>query len=72
MLAKKIVGITGFLDFFRRPIFLTLEYRTMEKVQKPSNSECYTPSSEPFRKKIMFILNAVYSVLRKSKCLKVC
>jgi hypothetical protein len=21
----------------------------MEKVQKPSNSECYTPSSEPFR-----------------------
>jgi hypothetical protein len=22
---------------------------TMEKVQKPSNSECDTPSSEPFR-----------------------
>jgi hypothetical protein len=21
----------------------------MEKAQKPSNSECYTPSSEPFR-----------------------
>jgi hypothetical protein len=21
----------------------------MDKVQKPSNSECYTPSSEPFR-----------------------
>jgi hypothetical protein len=21
----------------------------MKKVQKPSNSECYTPSSEPFR-----------------------
>jgi hypothetical protein len=26
-----------------------LEYRTMEKFQKPSNSECYTPSSEPYR-----------------------
>jgi hypothetical protein len=26
-----------------------LEYRTMDKVQKPSNPECYTPSSEPFR-----------------------
>jgi hypothetical protein len=23
--------------------------RTMENVQKHSNSECYTPSSEPFR-----------------------
>jgi hypothetical protein len=27
----------------------TLKYRTMDKVQKPSNSECYTPSLEPFR-----------------------
>jgi hypothetical protein len=25
------------------------EYQMMEKVQKPSNSLCYTPSSEPFR-----------------------
>jgi hypothetical protein len=25
------------------------EYRTMGKVLKPSNSVCYTPSSEPFR-----------------------
>jgi hypothetical protein len=25
-----------------------LVYRAMDKVQKPSNSECYTPSSEPF------------------------
>jgi hypothetical protein len=24
------------------------EYRTMDIVQKPGNSECYTPSSEPF------------------------
>jgi hypothetical protein len=27
----------------------SLEYQTMEKVQKPSNSMCYAPSSEPFR-----------------------
>jgi hypothetical protein len=27
----------------------SLEYRTMNKVQKPSNPECYTPSSETFR-----------------------
>jgi hypothetical protein len=26
-----------------------LEFLTMEKVWKPSDSECYTPSSEPFR-----------------------
>jgi hypothetical protein len=26
-----------------------LEYRTMDKVQKPSNPMCYTPSSEPFK-----------------------
>jgi hypothetical protein len=26
-----------------------LEFRAMDKVQKPSGSECCTPSSEPFR-----------------------
>jgi hypothetical protein len=26
-----------------------LEFRTIDEVQKPSNSECYTPSSEPLR-----------------------
>jgi hypothetical protein len=37
------------------PVFETLpclffvEYRTMDKVQNPSNSECYSQSSEPFR-----------------------
>jgi hypothetical protein len=31
-----------------------LAYRTIDKVQKPSNSECYTPSSEPF---IIYLLN---------------
>jgi hypothetical protein len=26
-----------------------LEYWMMDEVQKPSNHECYTPSSKPFR-----------------------
>jgi hypothetical protein len=34
------LGITRFLEFVHRPV---------DKVQKPSNSEFYTPSSEPFR-----------------------
>jgi hypothetical protein len=33
----------------KRDVFLFVEYRTMDKVQKLNNSECYTPSSEPFR-----------------------
>jgi hypothetical protein len=28
----------------------TIKIRTMDKVQNPSNSVCYTPSSEPYRK----------------------
>jgi hypothetical protein len=35
---------------FRKVVFSNfLEYQTMDKVQKPINSECYTPSSEPIR-----------------------
>jgi hypothetical protein len=29
--------------------FLVIKIRTMDKAQKPSDSECYTSSSEPFR-----------------------
>jgi hypothetical protein len=36
--------ITGFWDFVHRPVF----YRTMDKVRKPSNSECYTPCNYKF------------------------
>jgi hypothetical protein len=54
------LGITGFVDFVYRPIFYrtkcfgtgslcSLEHRTIDKVQQPSNPECYTPSSEPFK-----------------------
>jgi hypothetical protein len=42
----KIFITTGFLDFVHRPEFYK---RTMDKVQKPSSNECYTPSSESFR-----------------------
>jgi hypothetical protein len=37
------------IQFPKRRVFHSLEYRTMEKVQKPDNSVCYTASSEPFR-----------------------
>jgi hypothetical protein len=34
--------------FLKRCVFYFLEYQTMGKVQKPSNSEYYIPLSEPF------------------------
>jgi hypothetical protein len=37
------------IHFPKHCVFYSLEYRPMEKVQKPSNSLCYTPSSEPFK-----------------------
>jgi hypothetical protein len=37
-----------------------LEYRTMGEVQKPINSECYAPSSEPFR-----ILSSAWQTRRR-------
>jgi hypothetical protein len=39
------------IRFPKRCVFLFVEIPTMDKVQKPSSNECYTPSSEPFRKK---------------------
>jgi hypothetical protein len=36
----------------------------MDKVQKPSNSECYTPSSEPFRIYLNFSHLEIKSVNR--------
>jgi hypothetical protein len=49
-------------------MFYFLEYRTMENVQKPSNSVCYTPSPEPFRiYHLIFLLvtNMVHSIQTK-------
>jgi hypothetical protein len=37
------------IQFPKRRVFYSLEYRTTEKVQNPSNSVCSTPSSVPFR-----------------------
>jgi hypothetical protein len=42
-------------------IFGIFEYWTMDKVQKPTNSECYTPSSEPIR---IYMIERVYLFLR--------
>jgi hypothetical protein len=39
----------GKIEFPKCCVFQFLEYWTMDKVQKPSNSECYTPSSEPLK-----------------------
>jgi hypothetical protein len=36
------------VQFPKRCVFWYLEFRTMDKVHKPSNSECYTASSEFF------------------------
>jgi hypothetical protein len=38
-----------FGNFVVPETFCCLEYQTMAKVQKFSNLECYTPSSEPLR-----------------------
>jgi hypothetical protein len=43
-----VFRITGFLDFVHHP-----EFRTMDKVQKRSNCECYTPLSESFKGNVL-------------------
>jgi hypothetical protein len=43
------VGDTCSVGSDRKSYVMLLEYRTMDKVPNPSNPECYTPSSEPFR-----------------------
>jgi hypothetical protein len=37
------------IQFPKYCVFLYFEFRTMDKAHNPSDSECYTPSSEPFR-----------------------
>jgi hypothetical protein len=37
-----------------------LKFRTMDKVHKPSDSECYTPSAEPFRTYINKTANTAF------------
>jgi hypothetical protein len=47
---RKIVKPIGkHIQLPKRCVFYYLEIRTMDNVQKPSKSECYTPSSEFFR-----------------------
>jgi hypothetical protein len=42
----------------------SLEYWTMDKVQKPSHPKCHTPSSEPFR--IYLILSCILVMKHKA------
>jgi hypothetical protein len=42
-------AILAWSQFMKCHVFYFLDYWTMEKVQETSNSECYTPTSEPFR-----------------------
>jgi hypothetical protein len=54
----------GSRSSFRNSVFTRyLEFRTMGKVQKPNDSERYTPPSEPFRfyiKRFTIIINYYY------------
>jgi hypothetical protein len=43
----------------------------MEKVQKPSNSVCYTPSSEPYRIYMTIVFWSMYLCIWLSFCLSV-
>jgi hypothetical protein len=47
------------IQFPKCRVFYFLEYRTMEKVQKPSNSECYTPSSESLESIFIRCINKI-------------
>jgi hypothetical protein len=46
---SELLGFWAFPIFRYSSVFYFLECRTMDKVQMPSNSECYTPLSELFR-----------------------
>jgi hypothetical protein len=52
-------------QFPKRRVFYFIENRTIEKAQKPSNSVCYTPSSEPFRIYIFMKLGVSTDTWRK-------
>jgi hypothetical protein len=54
-----ICGVKPEHSRLKRRVFYSLEYRMMEKVQKPSNFVCYTPSSEPCR--IYLLLSVLYN-----------
>jgi hypothetical protein len=44
-----LVGLLDQWSSFRNLFSSHLEFRMMDKVHKPSCSECFTPSSEPFK-----------------------
>jgi hypothetical protein len=48
-LSNRSTGGHKQIKFPKRHVFQYLEFRTMDKVLRPSNFGCYTPSSKPFR-----------------------
>jgi hypothetical protein len=72
------VGVSPFtwgwkqIQFPKSCFLWFLEYRTMDDVRNPSNSESYTPSSEPFRIYPSPWLNYQLSWLRISRFSLVC
>jgi hypothetical protein len=51
------------IQFPKRCVLWFVEIRTMDKVQKLSSNECYTPSSEPLRMYEEFISRQKYILL---------
>jgi Ulp1 family protease len=47
-------------DFQNVVVSSCLELRTVGNAQKPTDSECYTPSSEPFRIPLKMSVNGTF------------
>jgi hypothetical protein len=45
--------------FWKALLYSYLEVRMIDKVHKPIDSECYKPSSEPFR---IYLLHCVFQI----------
>jgi hypothetical protein len=67
LLGFRTLSIVRILIITRKRIII-IKIRTMDKVRKPSNSVCYTPSSEPYRIYILLrcMLQFVYADLIKT------
>jgi hypothetical protein len=55
------------IHFPRRRVPCSVKYRTIEKVQKPSYSVCYTPSSESFRIHICAVWLSIVNSTNKAE-----
>jgi hypothetical protein len=46
---ESLIAGSSSIRKYNRGLFSLIRIRTIKKVRKPSNSVCYTPSSEPYR-----------------------